>query len=462
MNEVERDDFLKNCGANAFGEGAVFHSNEGHALFSFSQQPFALIGRDSRNDVHLDFGSVSRRHAYVQLLEGAAFCVDLGSRTGVSWPDGPRPAGWLPWEQSIQFGEVELRLNAPYDPDGELPSVRERENPLDSGSVRCFQAAEATLEFCEGVKRTFLWRLNCALALAGSAPGCRINLPFADVSRFHCSLVSGPLGVWVVDLLSREGVWVNGERVRWARLKDGDRLRVGPVVMRLWYERGADDEALGYRPVADQNLSPTPAEGSPARIFPPPAAPPMPFPIGETGNNGGLALAMFQQFAVMQQQFHWMQQQMFEQFHQAMVMMTKTISTAHREQASTVRAELDEVRRLTRELQQLQEEQRRAGSAAPSEVASGPVPGGVKGGGRKGRQAAAPAQARAPVAPANRARNGEGTDQPRAAPPEGDKAAAAPAAADPSVHDWLSKQIAALQEERYGRWQKLLKFLSGS
>ncbi|MCA1686334.1 MAG: FHA domain-containing protein, partial [Planctomycetia bacterium] len=46
-------------------------------------QPFALIGRHPRADLLLDHAGVSWRHAYLQVVAGRLFFVDLGSPLGI-------------------------------------------------------------------------------------------------------------------------------------------------------------------------------------------------------------------------------------------------------------------------------------------------------------------------------------------------------------------------------------------
>ena len=49
------------------------------------------------------------------------------------------------------------------------------------------------------------------------------------VSRLHCRVAAGAIGLEVVDLESTNGTFVNGERVSRATLKIGDTLGVGRV-----------------------------------------------------------------------------------------------------------------------------------------------------------------------------------------------------------------------------------------
>jgi pSer/pThr/pTyr-binding forkhead associated (FHA) protein len=47
------------------------------------------------------------------------------------------------------------------------------------------------------------------------------------VSRRHALIVRGPDGVRVLDDRSLNGVFVNGDRVEWSTLQDGDEVLVG-------------------------------------------------------------------------------------------------------------------------------------------------------------------------------------------------------------------------------------------
>jgi hypothetical protein len=126
-----------------------------------------------------------------------------------------------------------------------------------------------------------------------------------------------------------------------------------------------------------------------------------------------------------------MQQQMFEQFHQAMMGMLQSFGDLYREQMGDLREELEEVRRLTGELQRLEEEARLRGLSPPSPSLS-PTP-------APGPNPARTAPNQRPAGP---------TPEPAPKRPLGKP--------DAGVHGLLVDRIASLQAERQSRWQKIL------
>jgi pSer/pThr/pTyr-binding forkhead associated (FHA) protein len=225
--------FLEACGATGPLQLGVQQPGKPEVVRRAFQQPFIVAGRDPGTDLPLDHQQVSRRHAYLQVIAGRLFCVDLRSRTGTHWESGPRQSGWLGPGQVIGIGPFGIRPGEGGDGGTSRPGPADDVSPLSSRFPGQDLLPGVALEFLGGGTRPAPWRMNCALVLVGGAPDCKVRIADPSVSRHHCSLVRTPVGVWVVDLLGRGGVSVNGARVRCARLGDGDQLEVGQSLIRF-------------------------------------------------------------------------------------------------------------------------------------------------------------------------------------------------------------------------------------
>ena len=389
------EQFLQNCGLTSL-EIRIERAGEPPESQRLAQ-PYLLIGRDPRNDIRLDDDQVSQRHAYLQAVGGRLFCVDLGSRTRVHWTDGPRDVGWVEWEEPLRIGPYVIQIARPQ----ETTLVRKAEVGGPPAPV------SAVFEVSDGAAPV-RWRMHDLIALAGGAAACTVRLRHTDVSQFHGCLVRGPLGVWVVDLLSRAGTRVNGRLVPWARLAEGDRVQLGPFTLR----RLEDGPSTSERAVV-----PVPRA---AVLVPDPSL--LPYV----------------------HEFNQMQQQMLEQFHQTMMMMAEMFTTLHREQSARVQRELEEMRRLTEELQALQAGQAQQAAAPPDVPAPEP----------------ADATAR-PLTPEDAPASDEATNGAAPRPAAYEPGWKPAQAASPDVHDWLNRRLQQLQQERYSRWQKILQFITG-
>lgn len=72
--------------------------------------------------------------------------------------------------------------------------------------------------------------------LIGRSEDCDIRPLSEEVSRRHCAITVGPADVWVEDLKSRNGTFVNGNRIQpesRIKLADGDMIRVGSLELRV-------------------------------------------------------------------------------------------------------------------------------------------------------------------------------------------------------------------------------------
>ncbi len=436
--------FLKACGATQPFRLEVTHLPSGEAVRWTFPQPFVVIGRDGSADLPLDDAAVSRRHAYLQVLDGRVFCVDLASRSGVRWPDGPRPSGWLDPEAGVEIGPYRIRLAgslADGVPSGALP-----EDPLTTSPSPGQGLPEVELEFRADTARAKTWLMNRRLALVGRSPSCKVQLANDAVSRVHCGLVRTADGVWVVDLLGRGGVAVNETPCRAALLSDGDRLGVAHFRIGVRIRTGSAGALVPVTPA--EAALPVPARRRPAQdVMLPPSG--RPADLNELVQVFLLPLAS---------QFSRMQQQMFEQFQDAMKM-AQSFSALHERQVDMIRRELERQAELTKELQSLQKELQAARSAQAPSPAPPPAP-----------AAAAPRAASQP--PAEAAPPGPATPTPRPSRSPERKApqpAAAPAGRpgaetlpeNGDVHEWLARRVDALQKERQSSWQMIKRILMG-
>ncbi|MFQ5490169.1 MAG: FHA domain-containing protein [Phycisphaerae bacterium] len=75
--------------------------------------------------------------------------------------------------------------------------------------------------------------LRRAVSLIGSGSGCKIRLKHHDVSRVHLALVNTGEELFVRDLLSKNGTFLNELRAEHEALEDDDVLKVKPWQFRI-------------------------------------------------------------------------------------------------------------------------------------------------------------------------------------------------------------------------------------
>lgn len=86
----------------------------------------------------------------------------------------------------------------------------------------------------EGAVPALTFRLRPgAIKTIGRAAGAEFIVDAALVSRVHCRLTAADDSVEVVDLSSTNGTYVNDTRIERGLLKNGDRLRVGRVELKI-------------------------------------------------------------------------------------------------------------------------------------------------------------------------------------------------------------------------------------
>ena len=186
--------------------------------FERSTPTAVALGRDEANDICLDDGQVSRRHAVVEFGPDGWVFRDLDSRNG-SFRDGTRISALTLSTGSVRLrlgdqeagADIELVVSAPPSP------VQEEEQP------RATRLGKLTAVHDAG-RRTVI----------GRGADCDLVLDDLTVSRRHAELLRTESGLEIVDLQSFNGTFVNGNRVVRSPVADGDLISVGGHLLRVF------------------------------------------------------------------------------------------------------------------------------------------------------------------------------------------------------------------------------------
>ena len=202
--------------------------------------PYAVVGRGEGCDIVLPDSTVSFRHAYFQVIEGRVFCVDLASRNGIGWPDGPRKYGWVPPNAPIEIGPYRLKVIEEDRADLASRDALADLNPLERYRGEVGAMPKVDLEFHYETANQPTWSVNRLLTLLGRSPLCKLRFDSPAVSGVHCGLLLTRHGLWAIDLLGRGGTKVDGENVRAVPLESGNEISVATFQIGVFYEEPAD------------------------------------------------------------------------------------------------------------------------------------------------------------------------------------------------------------------------------
>ena len=158
------------------------------------------------------------------------------------------PLGVCPGCGGEAFTRASLFSTPRFERDGSAPSPEERRVWLQQARAR-IEAPGPHLAFRDG-EETVVVALRPEWTRIGRSLAADIRFDDATVSRRHALIVRRPDGVCLCDDRSLNGVFVNGARVEWGTLHDGDEIVVGRY--RLHYLEGAPQGA----PTAGEPLAP--------------------------------------------------------------------------------------------------------------------------------------------------------------------------------------------------------------
>jgi len=211
------------------------------------------VGREAA-DVLLDDPTVSRKHAVVTIDETGCHVEDLGSTNG-TYVDGVQVRKGERKEladgSEIKFGNTVLVLQLPAAVLSAQPESSEGCGAAEVQAEKVTEAREepveepvAAPEEVEPIARLVL--VSDPSIAFGIKPGANrlgrkpdSDIPITSdgyVSGVHCDILAENGNLYVTDLGSTNGTFVNGEKIAVGQkvpLKDGDEITVGQTILRL-------------------------------------------------------------------------------------------------------------------------------------------------------------------------------------------------------------------------------------
>jgi pSer/pThr/pTyr-binding forkhead associated (FHA) protein len=316
--------FFDACGGvDTISVSARMLDSQASADVHLFRQPFFIIGRSSQCDLVVPDRTAGFRHIYVQLISGRWFFINLARISRTASGRGQPESGWFDAGCQLTVGSHVVTHVATGPQAGAL-AVPHAQPPRDLPifELEMLKPTRApinpsTMRFCAPV------------TLIGASPKCELFLNDESVSKVHASVVLTPRGLWVIDLLGRGGVLVDGRAAFWKQINDGTVLQIGRYHIRVRCDclRAAASTRIEAR--RPKNV-PLPSFG--------------PVPGGSLSE--GAVLTLIGQLADMQNQF-------FEQSRLQMQWMSEMISHVGRAQQESARRDIARIEEIGNELREI-------------------------------------------------------------------------------------------------------------
>lgn len=182
------------------------------------------IGKSPRNSLMINDQSILEFHAEIINEHDKLTLVDKSAGKGI-WVNGKQVTSHMPLKKNdvLRFGQVELQLVDPKA-GASLSAAKTQSKPL--GGSWAIQSKASWLEKSryDITKRVII----------GRDPSCDITLALDHLSRKHAALEVKNGQLYVEDLNSSNGTFVNGERITQKGLKPGDKVKMDVVTFEVF------------------------------------------------------------------------------------------------------------------------------------------------------------------------------------------------------------------------------------
>lgn len=195
------------------------------------------LGRDQENDILLDEDSISRFHVRFSKRGEDVFIKDLNSKNG-TYLNGNE----LLQEQQVNAGDkvqiglsIQVQIISSLEEEGSSATVRAVRLPTAAEPAEPAPSATASPSFSlilqSGMQANMIYPLSMDRYTIGRAEDNKILITDNDISNYHALIEVQEDGIWVEDLNSSNGTFVNNQQITssvW--IKSGDSLRFGQSV----------------------------------------------------------------------------------------------------------------------------------------------------------------------------------------------------------------------------------------
>ncbi len=199
------------------------------------------IGRNRSNFIVLEDRTVSRTHAEILHTGEQFFIQDLGSNNGTLLNQHklpPKEKILLHAGDTLQIDDYELCFQLPSSANTEDLYETTDTDILEIKMVKKLLKAmdkeqSPSLEVMEGelIGTRFVFEGKNQDVLIGRDPACEFALDSDVISRKHVRFIKRWDAVKLLDMGSKNGCYVNREKVKEAPLKDGDIIHLGTLAL---------------------------------------------------------------------------------------------------------------------------------------------------------------------------------------------------------------------------------------
>ena len=223
------------------------------------EESILTLGRAASNSVVVDDTQVSNHHAQLEIKDDNVILSDLGSQNG-TFVNGERimaPRKLTSWDV-FSLNDVSFQLiptgNQEYRPFSHNP-LASKISPvkkIDGWALKADSESLPSQSYSIATIRSFASEIFPieGRVIVGREPLEGISLPFAKVSREHAELYEEHGNLYIRDLGSTNGTFVNGVRIQELQLKSGDEVCFDKVKLKV-FGPDSEEEKTVIKPALD-------------------------------------------------------------------------------------------------------------------------------------------------------------------------------------------------------------------